>query len=165
MTKRSKPPGGSNARARSISSGSSERGRTPARCGGLTLVELLVGLALSALLVVLALPYYGDWIADYQLLNQAQLLAGTMNIARAEAIKRGRRVNLCKSADLRQCVLTGNWESGYIVHVDADRDGAVDVGEIAVARGRARRPRASRFAATGRSTTTCRTQVSGPHAC
>ena len=132
MTKRSKPPGrierpGAQHLLRILG-----RAALRPRGGGWTLVELLLGLALSALLVVLALPYYGEWIADYQLLNQAQLLAGTMNIARAEAIKRGRRVNLCKSADLRQCVLTGNWESGYIVHVDADRDGAVDVGEIAL---------------------------------
>jgi prepilin-type N-terminal cleavage/methylation domain-containing protein len=64
---------------------------------GWTLVELLLGLAIAALLAVFALPFYGDWIADYQVLNHAQLLAGTMNIARAEAIKHGRRVNLCKS--------------------------------------------------------------------
>ncbi len=96
---------------------------------GFTLVELVLGLALAAGLVCLALPVYGDWIADYQVLNHAQKLAGTMAIARSEALKRGRPVNLCKSADLRDCIATGGWEEGYIVHVDGDRDGGVDTGE------------------------------------
>ena len=99
---------------------------------GWTLVELLLGLAIAALLAVFALPFYGDWIADYQVLNHAQLLAGTMNIARAEAIKHGRRVNLCKSADRTQCIGSGGWEAGYVVHVDSDRDGAVDAGAAAL---------------------------------
>ena len=104
----------------------------PAVCGGFTLVELLIGLTLAALLCAIALPFYGEWIADYQVRNNAELLAGTMNIARAEAIKRGRRVNLCKSADGRQCATAGGWEVGYVVHVDADRDGDIDAGEAAL---------------------------------
>jgi type IV fimbrial biogenesis protein FimT len=99
---------------------------------GWTLVELLLGLAIAALLVILALPFYGEWIADYQVLNHAQLLAGTMNIARAEAIKHGRRVNLCKSDDRTQCIGSGGWEAGYVVHVDSDRDGAFDAGAAAL---------------------------------
>ena len=110
----------------------SQRSRGPARrATAFTLVEMLLGLAIAALLVALALPFYGDWIADYQVLNHAQALAGTMNIARAEAIKRGRRVNLCKSADLRQCASRGGWDAGYVVYVDTDRDGAVDAGDTA----------------------------------
>jgi type IV fimbrial biogenesis protein FimT len=99
---------------------------------GFTLVELLTALAIAALLAVVALPVYADWIADYQVLNHAQKLAGTMNVARTEAVKRGRPVNLCKSADLRRCTAGGGWEGGYIVHVDGDHDGAVDAGEIAL---------------------------------
>jgi type IV fimbrial biogenesis protein FimT len=110
-----------------------QRRATP-RCRpktGWTLVELMLGLAIAGLLLILALPFYGEWIADYQVLNHAQLLAGTMNIARAEAVKRGRRVNLCKSADRVQCSALGGWEAGYVVHVDSDRDGAVDAGDAA----------------------------------
>jgi type IV fimbrial biogenesis protein FimT len=102
------------------------------RCNAFTLIEMLLGLAIAATLVTLALPFYGDWIADYQVLNHAQLLAGTMNIARTEAVKRGHRVNLCKSPDQRMCVATGGWEMGYVVHSDRDLDGSVDVGESAL---------------------------------
>ena len=104
----------------------------PATARGFNLVELVLGLAIASLLAVLALPVYSEWIADYQVLNHAQLLAGTMNIARSEAVKRGHRVNLCKSADRRQCAASGGWEVGYVVYVDSDRDGAVDAGDAAL---------------------------------
>lgn len=106
--------------------------RSPSPAAGVTLVELVIGLALAALLACVALPVYSDWIADYQVLNHAQKLAGTLNIARTEAVKQGRHVNLCKSANLRDCATTGGWEEGYIVHVDGDRDGEVDAGERAL---------------------------------
>jgi type IV fimbrial biogenesis protein FimT len=106
--------------------------RTPPATPGFTLIELLAALALAAGLVAIGLPVYADWIADYQVLNHAEKLAGTMNIARSEALKRSRPVDLCKSADLRDCASTGGWEEGYIVLVDGDRDGAVDAGERAL---------------------------------
>ena len=106
--------------------------RAPFVTPGFTLIELIVTLALAAGLVAIGLPVYADWIADYQVLNHAEKLAGTMNIARSEALKRSRPVDLCKSADLRDCASTGGWEEGYIVLVDGDRDGAVDTGERAL---------------------------------
>jgi type IV fimbrial biogenesis protein FimT len=95
---------------------------------GFTLVELLAALAIAAILAGVALPTCRDWIADYQVRNHAELLAGTMNVARAEAVRRGHRVNLCKSADRRACASAGGWEAGYVVHADVDRDGDLDAG-------------------------------------
>jgi len=93
---------------------------------GHTLAELLAGMALAALLVVMALPGYRAWIADEQLMNHARLLAGSMQLARSEAIKRGHRVNLCKSANGVQCADAGRWDQGFILHGDFDRTGEVD---------------------------------------
>jgi len=93
---------------------------------GFTLVELVVGIALAALLMTMAVPGYRAWIADEQLMNHARLLAGSMRTARAEAIKRGHRVNLCKSADGAQCADAGRWDQGFILHGDIDRTGEVD---------------------------------------
>jgi len=98
------------------------------RGAGVTLLELLIALTIGALLVMLALPAYGDWIADYRLMNHARALSGSMYAARSEAIKRGYRVDLCKSADLVQCGGTG-WNQGWIMYVDQNLDGRVDPGE------------------------------------
>jgi len=93
---------------------------------GLTLIELLIALALFGLILGLAAPSYGEWIASRQLANHAEYLAETLNRARSEAVKQSTRVNLCKSRDGRQCTDAGGWESGWIMFGDANRSGDVD---------------------------------------
>lgn len=93
---------------------------------GFTLPELVLVLAIAAALLTLAAGAYRDWIEDAQLMNHARLLFTTMNEARAEAIKRGHRVNLCKSSDGRQCTEAGRWDQGFILHDDHDRTGEVN---------------------------------------
>ncbi len=100
---------------------------------GFTLLELLISLTLASLLAMLALPAYADWIADYRLMNQARALAGSMYIARSEAIKRGYRVDLCRSSDLVQCGGPG-WDQGWLMYVDENKDGQVDPGEAVLRR-------------------------------
>lgn len=93
---------------------------------GFSLVELVVALVVAALLLAFAIPGYHGWVADQQLMNHARLLAGSMRAARSEAIKRGHRVNLCKSADGVQCADAGGWDQGYLMHGDFGRTGDVD---------------------------------------
>lgn len=100
-----------------------ERGRD---VSGSIFVELLIGLCLIALVATLAAPMYGRWIASRQLANHAEFLAETLNRARSEAVKRGVRVDLCKTIDLRQCAESGGWESGWLMFVDADRNGEIE---------------------------------------
>ena len=56
---------------------------------GLSLIELLTGLAIFGLLIGLGVPSYRDWIASRQLANHAEYLAETLNLTRSEAVKRG----------------------------------------------------------------------------
>jgi type IV fimbrial biogenesis protein FimT len=91
-----------------------------------TLLELIVAMAIGGTLLAFALPAYHGWIADEQLANQTRLLAGSLALARSEAIKRGHRVNACKSADGLQCADHGGWDQGFLLHVDEDASGEVD---------------------------------------
>jgi type IV fimbrial biogenesis protein FimT len=59
-------------------------------------------------------------------MHEAQHIANSMSFARSEAIKRNTRVNVCKSADGLTCATTGNWDVGWIVHVDTNGNGQVD---------------------------------------
>jgi type IV fimbrial biogenesis protein FimT len=104
---------------------------------GFGLIELLLALFLSGLLLLLALPAYRDWLAALDVMNEAEHLANSMNYARAEAIKRGRRVNLCKSVDGTQCTTASAWHGGWIMHADGDADGQITAGESPI---RAREP-------------------------
>ena len=55
-----------------------------------------------------------------------------MTIARSEAIKRGHRVNLCKSGDGAQCASAGSWDQGFIMHDDTDHSGAVNAQDTVI---------------------------------
>jgi type IV fimbrial biogenesis protein FimT len=100
---------------------------TARRAGaGVTLVELMIGLALVGLFLLLGMPGYRNWIAAYELRSTAEQLAHSLMLARTEAIRRGHRVNLCKSSDRRNCADAGGWDPGWVVFADADRDGRVD---------------------------------------
>jgi len=111
------------ARARGGSHCARHRALHPAAGGGWTLVELMIALALGGLMVSLAVPGYRDWIASYQLASHAEALAYSLTLARSEAIKRGYRVNLCRAPDGVHCADNAGWEAGWLVYVDADRDG------------------------------------------
>jgi len=104
------------------------RGNAPLGRRGVTLVELVIALAIAALLVVIASPGFADWILEGEVMNEARHLAAAMSVARSEAIKRGDRVNLCKSRDRLNCDASASWGDGFIVFVDADHDGQVDGG-------------------------------------
>ena len=103
---------------------------TPTRThAGFTLAELLIGMAIAALLMGLAVPSFRDMLARQRHMGHAEHLAWSLNRARSEAIKRGFRVNLCKSADGATCGTGGSWQTGFLVHVDADANGQIDAAE------------------------------------
>lgn len=104
------------------------------RCGkvrraGFSLIELLIALATFALLLGLAGPSFADWIAARKLANHAEYLTETLNLARSEAVKRGVRVNLCKSRDGKQCDNSTTWDAGWIMFADDNRDGTIEATE------------------------------------
>lgn len=85
---------------------------------GVTLLELMVSLALSALLLMLAAPPFRELIAVNRAAGTADTLMTSLFLARTEAIKRNRRVALCKSADGESCTVAGDWSQGWLVFVD-----------------------------------------------
>lgn len=100
---------------------------------GFTLVELVVTLAVAAVLLVLAAPFYTK-ITERNTLNAVStLLSGHMQLARSEAIKRGGPVTLCPSGDGTTCAGTTRWELGWLVFRDDGAAGQVDVGDELIA--------------------------------
>ncbi len=96
---------------------------------GSSLVELMTGLAILAVLGVMIAPAYGRWLAEAELANVAQALANAMSVARSEAIKHGGRANLCKSVDRVRCTTSGGWEAGWLLYLDDNRNGQADADE------------------------------------
>lgn len=105
------------------------------RGAGLTLVELIVTLAVAAILLTLAVPAYENFTANNRLTSEANRLLGDIQMARSEAVKRGRPVNICRSSRAATCkdtfaspctCHTGtaayDWSKGWLVYVSDTRD-------------------------------------------
>ncbi|TLM74830.1 GspH/FimT family pseudopilin [Microbulbifer harenosus] len=84
--------------------------------GGLTLIELMITLAVLAVIVGIAVPSFNTMIQNNRSLALGDELASALNFARSEAIKRGARVTLCGTTNGTTC--NGNWTNSWIVVVD-----------------------------------------------
>jgi len=82
---------------------------------GFTLVELMVALAVLAILLGVAIPSFSDVSLSSKLRSLANELAASATLGRSEAIKRNAVVTLCASSDGANC--TGDWHQGWIVRV------------------------------------------------
>lgn len=89
---------------------------------GLTLIELLVTVAVIAIIVLIGLPRFQSLMESNRMTASLNRLSGDLNFARSEAIKRGQMVTVCGSDNASSCD-TNLWEKGWIVFVDTNRDG------------------------------------------
>ncbi len=80
---------------------------------GFTLIELMVTIAIAAILLAVAIPNFIPTITSNRLTTHANELVTALNLARSEAIKRGQEVVVRK--------MGANWEDGWQVFVDIDR--------------------------------------------
>ena len=92
---------------------------------GFTLIEMMVSLAIAALLGLLAVPWVRSFLDAAQLVSASNVFVASLQLARSEAIKRNHRVVLCKAAAI-SCASTGGWEQGWIIFHDANDNGARD---------------------------------------
>lgn len=97
---------------------------------GFTLVELLVVLAVGAILLAIAVPGYAFLVNGSKLTAVTNDLVSALHLARSEAIKRGKRVTVCKTSNamaaIPSCDTTARWNDGWLVFVDGGTKGVID---------------------------------------
>ena len=73
---------------------------------GFTLFELLVALAIAAILVTVGIPSLRDMIMDNRIIAQANHFVATMNAARSSAVRYQRTAIVCATSDFDAAVPT-----------------------------------------------------------
>jgi type IV fimbrial biogenesis protein FimT len=96
---------------------------------GLTLVELSISLAASAIAFGIAVPIFSNMIDTNRVAGQINALRGALALTRSEAIRRNIRVVLCKSDDGNGCTRQGPWDQGWIVFEDRNQNHKHDTNE------------------------------------
>ena len=101
---------------------------------GISLVESVVTLGIVATTLQFAAPAMGDLLQNAALNAASQDLLADLHLARSEALKRNRRVAICKSFDGLRCTTAGGWDQGWIVFHDGNNNGKIDPDEEVIAR-------------------------------
>jgi type IV fimbrial biogenesis protein FimT len=104
------------------------------RACGLTLVELMVTIAVLAVVVAFALPNMREFILGNRLSSNVNGFIGLINYARSEAIARNQDVMICpKVSGAITCASTTSWNTHDIqAFVDVDGSGQLDGSESAL---------------------------------
>jgi type IV fimbrial biogenesis protein FimT len=103
-----------------------------AASGGFTLTELLIALAIAAILATLGAPAMGNLLARTREAGAEASMAGSLRHARTIAVMHNTRVVVCPSRDGRHCRKGDDWQHGWLIGGDGDHDGQPDAGAQAL---------------------------------
>jgi type IV fimbrial biogenesis protein FimT len=103
---------------------------TRASMSGFGLIELVIVIAIVAILTVIALPSYSRIMTRNRVVTDTNDFLAAIILARNEAVSRGRPVTVCASVNGTSCDGLGksDWSRGYMVFTDFDPVGVVDAG-------------------------------------
>lgn len=96
---------------------------------GFTLIELMIALAVLAIILSVALPNLRIMIANTQIRSVAESVRNGLQLARTEAVKRNESVRFTLNADK-------SWQLGCVTIVaDVDGDGQAECPAVIMAKG------------------------------
>ena len=89
---------------------------------GFSLYELIMTMALVALVLTLGIPSFGGILANHRLKVEVNALFHAVHLARKSSIVRRRAVSICPSSNGIDCEPGFDWSEGWMMFVNTDRD-------------------------------------------
>lgn len=96
---------------------------------GFTLIEMMIVIAIIALIVSVGIPQYNSVVMNGRLSTQANELQGLLQLARSEAATNRVQTLVCGSTDQANCN-TNNWEQGVIAFRNRDGNNVAAADEL-----------------------------------
>lgn len=94
---------------------------------GFTLVELMLSIAILAIVAAVAAPPMAEFLDRYRSEAQRQRLFDLIALARSKAYNLGEVYTLCGSTNGEEC--TGSWSGGVLLFADSNGNGERENGE------------------------------------
>ena len=91
---------------------------------GLTLIELLVTLAIVAILITAALPNFSYYISNIKARTYGHSLHQLLQFGREAAVTHGAHATICQvtNANNNKCLLNKNWSHSVMAFIDTNQD-------------------------------------------
>ena len=100
---------------------------------GFTLIELMVALAIAAIVVAIGMPSFSAFMENAKISTTTNDYVYSLHKARSEAVKRATGAGLCPSVNSMVAVATctdgAQYSDGWIVYADDNNNKSLDAGE------------------------------------
>jgi type IV fimbrial biogenesis protein FimT len=100
----------------------SDRDGPRAGITGVTLPELLIALAVIAILAAGGFPRLAYYVQEHRMAVEVNRFVLALQLARNEAVKRGRRTVICPANADDRCADRARWENGWLLFASENRE-------------------------------------------
>ncbi|MHA7841459.1 MAG: GspH/FimT family pseudopilin [Gammaproteobacteria bacterium] len=92
---------------------------------GFTLMELLVTLTIIGIVAALGFPTLRYFIQNNRAMSLSTTFISDLAYARSEAVRQGKTISICASANTEQTACGTEWQNGWIIFLDPNGDGTL----------------------------------------